>query len=541
MKVFGGINLYSVMIVDDEPIIRMGLKKIINWEEYGFKIVCEARDGEDALKLLEEHNIDFIVSDIKMHKITGIELLRKIREKGLDTLVLLLSGYDEFSYAQEGIRLGAFDYILKPLDSQKLKNILINANNKISAREKKDHEYNVNKIISGEKILYDLLRGKNLMMMDELISQYNLPLIKDKIQVAIIEINEIVISSKDLTENDELGSLEKSVDDLIKKELKKSGIEYFSVLDGEFGKKVIIVQTDKDMEISDFNQSFMMVLNDILKMSFEDLQTKLNIGVGNAYSKVYSIYKSYLNAKEALKYKYVLGTNKLIHVNELTEIRQKNFIYPIEKEKELINSILVGSDDSLSILGDLVKEIANILNFDIFSINIAFTQVIYNIYNNVLKKYSFLEDIYDLSQIIKIGFVGIETIDNIEKQLMDNIKKLIAVIKEYNLNQSDNIVQKACEYVLNHIDEDIKLTSIANNLNISKNYLCSIFKQKTGENFLEYATKAKMERAKILLKKHDCKVYEVSELLGYKETSYFSKLFKKHTGYTPAEYKKISI
>lgn len=529
------------MIVDDEPIIRMGLKKIINWEEYGFKIVCEARDGEEALELLKEHNIDFIVSDIKMHKITGIELLRKIRERGLDTLVLLLSGYDEFSYAQEGIRLGAFDYILKPLDAQKLKNILINAYNKLTTKEKKDREYNINKIISGEKILYDLLRGKNLMMMDEYISQYNLPLIKGKIQVAIIEINEIVISSKDLTENDELGSLEKSVDHLIKKEFKKSGIEYFSVLDGEFGKKVIIVQTDKDMEISDFNQSFMMVLNNILKVSFEALQTKLNIGVGNAYSKVYSIYKSYLNAKEALKYKYVLGTNKLIHVNELTEIRQKNFVYPIEKEKELINSILMGSDDSLSILGALVKEIANILNFDIFSINIAFTQVIYNIYNNVLKKYSFLEDIYDLSQIIKIGFVGIETIDNIEKQLMDNIEKLIAVIKEYNLNQSDNIVQKACEYVLNHIDEDIKLTSIANNLNISKNYLCSIFKQKTGENFLEYATKAKMERAKILLKKHDCKVYEVSELLGYKETSYFSKLFKKHTGYTPAEYKKISM
>lgn len=152
--------MYSVMIVDDEPIIRKGLKKIINWEEYGFKIACEARDGEDALELIKEYNIDFIISDIKMHKITGIELLRKIRENGLDTLVLLLSGYDEFSYAQEGIRLGAFDYILKPLDAQKLKNILINAYDKLAMKEKKDHEYNVNKIISGEKILYDLLRGK---------------------------------------------------------------------------------------------------------------------------------------------------------------------------------------------------------------------------------------------------------------------------------------------------------------------------------------------------------------------------------------------
>ena len=143
-------------------------------------------------------------------------------------------------------------------------------------------------------------------------------------------------------------------------------------------------------------------------------------------------------------------------------------------------------------LRELVKEIASMLNSDIFSINIAFTQVVYNIYNNVLKKYSFLEDVYDLSQITNIGFLGVETLEDIEKQLMDNLGKLIDIIKEYNLNQSDNIVQKACEYVLNHIDEDITLSSVANNLNISKNYLCSIFKLQTGENFLEYATKAKM-------------------------------------------------
>ena len=533
--------MYSVMIVDDEPIIRMGLKKIINWEDYGFKIICEARDGEDALELLKVHNIDFIVSDIKMHKVTGIELLRSIRERELDTLVLLLSGYDEFSYAQEGIRLGAFDYILKPLDSEKLKNILINAYKKLEMKKKSDHEYNVNKIISGEKILYDLLRGKNLMRMDEYISQYNLPLIKGKVQVAIVEINEIVISSEDLNKNDELSHLEKSVDNIIEKELKKSSIEYFSVLDGDFGKKVIIVQMGTEIEMSEFNQSFITVLKNILKVTSEELQTKLNIGVGNAYNQIYSIYKSYLNAKEALKYKYVMGTNRLIHVNELAEFRQESFVYPIEKEKALINSIIVGKDDSLGILHELIKEIANILNFDIFKINIAFTQVVYNIYNNVLKKYSFLEDVYDLSQIIQIGFLGVETLEDIEKQLMDNIEKLIDIIKEYNLNHSDNIVQRACEYVLNHIDEDLTLTSIANNLNISKNYLCSIFKQQTGENFLEYATKAKMERAKVLLKRYDYKVYEVSDMLGYKETAYFSKIFKKHTGYTPAEYKKCSI
>ncbi|GFZ32503.1 putative two-component sensor response regulator [Clostridium zeae] len=533
--------MYSVMIVDDEPIIRRGLKKIVNWEELGFKIICEARDGEEALKLLSEHSIDFIISDIKMHKVNGIELLRAIRDMNLDTLVVLLSGYDEFLYAQEGIRLGAFDYILKPIDAQKLKDILINAYKKLKMKEEKEYEYSINKIISGEKILYDLLRGKNLIMLDEYISKYNLPLVKGKIQVAIVEINDIVISKEDISESIEWSYLEKSFQAIIEQELKKCGIECFHILDEELGKKIIIVQTEKEIELRAFNESFILALKDILRRGNEELEIKLNIGIGNSYNQIYSIHKSYLNAKETLKYKYVLGTNRTIHISELVETRQENFVYPIEKEKELINSIILGKEESLNMLQQLIKEIAKILNFDIFKINIAFTQIVYNIYNNVLKKYSFLEDLYDLSELVKIGFLGVETLEDIEKQLTDNIKKLIDVISEYNLNKNDNVVQKACEYVLNNIDKDITLTAMASYLNISKNYLCSIFKQQTGENFLEYVTKAKMERAKVLLKRHDYKVYEVSEVLGYKETAYFSKLFKKHTGYNPAEYKKCSL
>jgi len=525
------------MIVDDEPIIRMGLRSTVNWEDFGFEIVCECRDGEEALQRLEEYKIDFIVTDIKMYNINGIEMLKIIRDRKLDIPVLLLSGYDEFSYAQEGLRLGAFDYILKPLDHKKLENILVEVYKKLVTVEEKNNEFNINKTITSEKILCDLLRGKNLMVMDEYILKYNLPLIKNKVQVAIVEINEIVINNKDLIENDD-GYLDKLVSEMIQKELKKSFFGHYSVLDDELGKKFIIVQKDIEIEASEFNRIFVEALKNILETSNKVLDTVLNIGIGNVYNQLFSIHKSYLNAKEALKYKYVLGTNKLIHINQLSEIRREKFNYPIEKEKALITSIISAKEDSLDLLLGLIKEIAQIMNFDIFKINIAITQVINNIYTNVLKKYSSLSNVYDLSEIMKVGFLGVETLDDISKRLMENISSLINIIREYNLNKGDNIVNKACEYVLNHVEEDVTLKSIANNFNISKNYFCSIFKQQTGKNFLEYITKAKMDRAKILLKRHDYKVYEVSEVLGYKETAYFSKLFKKYTGHNPAEYKK---
>ncbi|URZ17103.1 response regulator transcription factor [Clostridium felsineum] len=530
--------MYSVMIVDDEPLIRTGLNKTVKWEEYGFKVICECSNGEEAIEELRKQKIDFIITDIKMNRVSGIDILRIVRNMKLNTIVVLLSGYDEFSYAQEGLRLGAFDYILKPLNTEKLQNVLVNAYKKLAENDKKSYEFKLNKTISREKILCDLLKGKNLIDMDEYILKYKLPLIKDKVQVAIVEINKLVISSEKLIENDQCNYLERAIDNAIKMEFINKGITHYSIVDGDLGRKFIIVQADWKIEIAVLDNMFTGALKSILRTCNDDLGIVVNIGIGKGYSKIYFLYKSCINAKEALSYKYILGTNRVIHFEELKEMSNRNFIYPEQQEKILVEYIIEGKDDSINILKELIKEIAQVMNFDVFRINIIITQVINNIYTKVLKKYSALKELYNLSEIVKVGFLGNETLSNIEEKLIDNISSLINVIKEYKLNQRNNVVQKACEYILKHVNEDITLTSISNHLNISKNYFCSIFKQQTGENFLEYLTKVKMDRAKILLKNYDYKVYEVSGMLGYKETGYFSKLFKKHTGNTPIEYKK---
>ena len=116
--------MFKVMIVDDEPIIRTGLKHVVDWGELGFKIVSEAKNGLDALKKLEEEPVDLIITDIKMPQMDGIELLEVLREKNNDVSVVLLSGFAEFAYAQKGLSLGAIDYLLKPMDPTNIKEVL---------------------------------------------------------------------------------------------------------------------------------------------------------------------------------------------------------------------------------------------------------------------------------------------------------------------------------------------------------------------------------------------------------------------------------
>lgn len=120
---FGRIYMFKVMVIDDEPIIRTGLRHVVDWESLGFQIVA-SKNGIEALNKLENEAIDLIITDIKMPQMDGIELLKALREKDNPVKVILLSGYAEFAYAQKGLSLGAMDYLLKPMDPVNIEEVL---------------------------------------------------------------------------------------------------------------------------------------------------------------------------------------------------------------------------------------------------------------------------------------------------------------------------------------------------------------------------------------------------------------------------------
>ena len=153
--------------------------------------------------------------------------------------------------------------------------------------------------------------------------------------------------------------------------------------------------------------------------------------------------------------------------------------------------------------------------------------------------YNYIKKLYDFNKFTDIDFTVFKSEEEIKSQFIYMVNDIMEVVKKYKPGQGNAIIIKACDYVLQHIDEDITLLSISDKLNLSKNYFCSLFKQETGYNFLEYVTTVKMEWAKRLLQEGNCKTYEVSDMLGYRESSYFSRLFRKYTNHSPAEYKKL--
>ena len=240
--------MFKVMIVDDEPIIRTGLKHVVDWGELGFKIVSEAKNGLDALKKLEEEPVDLIITDIKMPQMDGIELLEVLREKNNDVSGVLLSGFAEFAYAQKGLSLGAIDYLLKPMDPTNIKEVLEKVYKKFTNDKmiKEQTEYLNKKLeltrsFSREKVINDIIHGKNLGKLWLLVEEYDIPLINNLVQVAILELDDFEEQGEDWILNGEYESIVENTS-YNKQELEDEDYINSIISEGGLGSINIIIQ-----------------------------------------------------------------------------------------------------------------------------------------------------------------------------------------------------------------------------------------------------------------------------------------------------------
>lgn len=539
--------MFAVMVVDDDPKIREWFEVEIEWGKMGFDFICSAKDGIDALNKLNQHNkLDLVISDIDIPKMNGIELLNSIKEYNLSSMIVLLSDENNMAHVKQGLLLGAFDYILKPLDKDKVIDVLKKAHDSLMDKKMEEErnknlkkKLELNLSLSRDKILQDLLRGKEFPFqeLDYIQNEYNISLQKGMVQVGIIEIGNFDADSRELIKSGRFDSLVEEVGKIISNTLSEFPELNCNMVEMDIGLISVILQPVGQKELQDFEDMTADFFEKVLKGIKRDANMRATIGIGGAYSSLRDISQSYMGAKAALRHKFILGGNRVIHIK--TDYNEKqNLLYPAEREKMLVESIMSGDDNALKLAENMFDDIAIGTGDNLKRIAFAANQLVFNISNFIDMQYDFINKLYDFRKFNNMDFSKFSSKDEIKEFFLSFVTELLNVVKEYKPAQNNTLIKKACEYVLNHIDQEITLMTIADYLNISKNYFCSLFKQETGYNFLEYVTKVKMEWAKKLLREGNYKTYEVSEMLGYREASYFSRLFRKYTKLSPAEYKK---
>jgi len=484
----------TVLIVEDEKMIRQGIKTMIQRSGVPVNVIIECNNGQMALEILQNQTVDVMFTDIRMPKMDGIELVRQIQNLEHKPIVVAVSGYDDFAYAVELMRLGVREYILKPVDRNKLKEVL----------EKLDSEINYNK-------------GKN----DELRNMFYQ-------QLKFIMLNDI--SSKEaefiFKQNNNL---------FINTSYVVCCIPKGECNDHQNNQYIFLSDVDNNdiYIVSEENKNF------LLRNELKDFYT----GISGLHYGLRELNDAYKEAVSARKVAFLTGRKSVEYIEE------RMGRYSIKSEQEDIQNEI--NKDSMQAIGQMigtdkiknaVKQI-EMLKYDTVRGKYTVDSLKANIeilLDNIVKLY---QNLLKIDEDIIVKFKNLLGYPDIESYFEDLTGWLININEEINTQFDDYKnklkIQTAIKYIEENYDKDLNMAVVSNYISMNYSLFSYLFKQYTGNNFVNYLKDLRINEAKRLLKDTDLRVNEVSQKVGYDNEKHFMKIFKNTCGVSPSEYRKI--
>lgn len=519
--------MYRVLIVDDEPFITEGLKHIIKWEDYGLEVCGVAFNGSEALEKIKSLRADILITDIRMPKMNGLELIRSIKELKLDTRFIVLSGYDDFEYLKESIKLGIENYLIKPVNTEELSSTLINTLDKIRSSSKYKMYSSKDIEIIKNNILYRWMTGS---ICEEELKERTLLLdidISDKpFAVCLMRLfDKCRDSVKDMS-----GIISKAqiicMDIIAKRRLGH-------VLCTPQGDIAFIIN---NMGCNDDSRVLKSALTECIKNINNSLEVDSFITIGGFENEADMIQRSFNRALELLQYSILMPLNSVWDYDEINSIKAKTQIESIISFEEVERFVVTKNADSLrTYLDSAFDQLKETEGITPSFIQNAALEILFFIINS---SRSIMEgsDLYDSFDYRLSDILNMQHIDGIRDFVKEISDKIIALrIDKYeNMNP---IVKRVVDYIRSNYSGDICLKTLAIELNINPNYLGQLFKDETGEFFNDYINKMRVNKAKELLLCTNSSTKEISSEVGYADPNYFYRIFRKYTCVSPTEYR----
>lgn len=532
--------MYKVLLVDDESLVRDAISANINWGGLGFSLVGSCKNGKEAMEYIMEHPIDLLLTDICMPYMDGMELCKFVSEEYPDVRIVIFSGYDEFEYAKKAMKYKVEEYLLKPVTAFELSSVLTNLKEKMNKSKETNEKINMlkesyqkNLPIRKAEILYNLMLSNKMEEEHQKdLEEIDIMFHASDFKVALIEIDLYsMMYETDLAMKQQSALMSFMVFNITEEII--SEVEGSVVFQGSDNKTFIIFQTNHKKEFDQIiNKACQRIQKEVLNL----MKLEITIGISRYVHSLKQLYLSYREVIEAVEYKYVLGGGKIIDM-ELIKQKQAKSITIDNHIKDLILNIKMNSKKEIDqIFNKIISE------FQSFYLNkqtiYLYLQQIIVAVNKALK----LADLIDDPVFIKEEIL-IQTISNkkLLRGAMDCLKDYCCAAAAQLENQKDGNGKRqallALDYIENHYgDCEISLNSVCTYLSISPSHFSTIFKNYTGETFVEALIKKRMEKAKQLLENTDLKNYEIAEKVGFSDPHYFSISFKKATGKAPKEY-----
>jgi len=520
---------YKVFFVEDEIITREGIRDNVDWQANGFEFCGEASDGEMALPLLRAAQPDVLITDIKMPFMDGLQLSKIVRERMPRVKIIILSGHDEFEYAQKAIGLGITDYLLKPVTVQKLQSVLQKLTAQLDQERKEQdnlkklrEEVEDNRATRREKLLFNLVVGA-VSPMDAIEKGQLLGLdLSARLYLVVV----VKIELGDRTEqydHDEYQQIQRVLTGLAEK-----NPDIF-VLKRDWGDLILIMKGNTTEYLEEERDLLLVEIRQVLAKT----RYKLTIGVGASKDRIADIRQSFvealMNIQNPIRGNDGSGLNQAVDRTELLKL-----------DKSAIDDYLrFGSKDQfdeffnvyIGPLGETALKSALIKNYIFVDVILATAKLVNELGGEIDKV------IPELNSIEAI----LSNVKSVE-QLREQACKILSVGLVYRDSrpngQHQNLIRQAKEYMeQRYTDPDLTLNDVAARANLSPSHFSSVFSQETSQTFKEYLTEIRINKAKELLRMTTLRSTDIAYQVGYNDPHYFSSVFKKNTGVSPIEFR----
>jgi two-component system response regulator YesN len=510
----------KIVVVEDEMRTRKGIVQLINQISSNYQIVGEASNGIEGEKIVAEKKPDLIITDIKMPDMSGLEMLDNLKRYNLKHKSIILSGYSEFEYAKRAIKVGVYEYLLKPFTVDDLQRVLIDIE-KLIKLEKSLEESKTSESVSLDFILNSIFLGNDLDikgLAGKMKTEYDLDITKN-FNVGVVYLD----SDSENASKKVIGLVE----EYLSKYLANQHYLYKISVENTY---VIILPDNK--KTYDFKRA---IQNQLLK---EIYQPHGNTIFGFIECENINNFTNSLSTlKRELQWSIVLGEDVLIDHAKIQHIVTKIVKYPIEIERRMI--LAVHSMD-LEKIEACCYEFLKCWRIDLHQpddvIN-AFVQFSSAMINTAKKVCSEWENSLNLKETYQ-RMINSFTRKELSGSLMDLVAKMSLSIKNQN-NDYSLVIKKALNNIDLHLHERITQVEVADKLKVTPEYLSLLFAKEVGRNFNTYIKEIKINKAKELLLKGDMNTLTISEKVGFTDSKYFYKVFKEVTGLSTSDFIKI--
>jgi two-component system response regulator YesN len=532
------------MIVDDEAVVRNGLKNTINWNEHGFELIGDYANGREAWDAVELYRPELVISDISMPFMDGLELAGLISAQFPYIKMIILTGYDEFEYAQQAIRLKISDFILKPITAQEIRLLL----DRIRAEmdEEKKRREDLSRLNSQLEQSLPLLKERFLERLVavglketeivERFAYFNLPPVSPLYVVMVVDIDDFGDRELHSYEHDS-EFLRFAAFDIFQETLDKDHVLTFRTRE----ERMVAIIFGQDNESLLYERVFSLA-EEVRYHVEKYLNFTVTIGVGRACANVEQLPVSYKSALSVLDYRFLLGKNRVLSIMDIEGKPTNAMPLSLEWDRKLATAVKTGAIQEAHQLIELgVAELKAAL-VPVEACMLQMQKVVLSLMNSI-QELAIQQQEPSIEQQIKLMNVfRFKTLDEIEVWLKEVVSAVISTITD-NRNYLTNMqIHRAVEYIdTNYANEKMSLQDLCRHVLMSTSYFSLVFKQHTGETFIEYLTGVRVAKAKELLHNSNLKLYEIAEQVGYKDPNYFSILFKKHSGITPKDYRDKQI